>query len=59
MKNIKSDPKTVARRGINSLSSKVLDELYQMYLGLVGKGAIDKQKFIAIIIIMCCFYYKK
>ena len=23
-----------------------LDELYQMYLGLVGKGAIDKQKFI-------------
>jgi len=31
MKNIKSDPKTIARRGINSLSSKVLDTLYQNY----------------------------
>ena len=31
MKNIKSDPKIIARRGINNLSSKVLDKLYQNY----------------------------
>jgi biotin operon repressor len=31
MKNIKSDPKIIARRGMNNLSSKVMDKLYQNY----------------------------
>ncbi len=31
MKHIKIDPKIIARRGINSISSKILDELYQRY----------------------------
>lgn len=31
MKNIKSDPKIIARRGMNNLSSKVIDKLYQNY----------------------------
>tara|TARA_B100000029_G_scaffold386501_1_gene382344 strand:+ start:463 stop:915 length:453 start_codon:yes stop_codon:yes gene_type:complete len=31
MKNTKTDLKIIARRGLNTLSSKILDELYQVY----------------------------
>ena len=42
MKNIKSDPKIIARRGMNNLSSKVIDKLYQNYPDAITLEEIAK-----------------